>query len=204
MEIIYSGLGWFRALSRSGKVLAVIGGLLLLYMILPGPRHIGDFAALPDSVRSKLSGDNLEVPEIKAYFSNDYRAFVTNFYGNDYWWRTWFWLLPPLRLNHPPETAFTKVKIQTQSTYLEEFVYPLRDSLMVNGLEPFLQSGEPRYWGASEFTQDGGAYKTKTTLRFYPSPFWVKLVLWAGIMASLYWLWKMTRVVLSREKGDLR
>jgi len=40
------------------------------------------------------------------------------------------------RLNYPPEEAQTIIRDQTRSTYLEEIVHPLRESLFINGFEP--------------------------------------------------------------------
>ena len=88
-----------------------------------------------------------------------------------------------MRLNYPPESAFTYIKDQTHATYLEEYVYPLRDSLFVAGLEPF-EDGKPRYQAASLFGWKGVDYQTKVTLRYYPSTLVARLMVWAGIVVS--------------------
>lgn len=166
--------------------------LLLLYMFAPGPGSVYKIADLPNSARSKLDGDTWQVPNIKAYFTNSYRPDVIPFYVDDYRRLT---LLPfgPVRLNYPPELAYTLIKVETHSTYLEEFVYPLRDSLFVNGLEPFEEDGQPKYDGAVKFDLPEGTFANKVTLRYYPSPAWVRLVVWAGIVSSTWLLWKMSK-----------
>lgn len=180
----------------SKYVLVVFSLLLLIYLILPGPSSVENFPPLSDSLRSTLSGDTWQVPNVIGYFSDNYRDYVTPFYKESYQQQTLFPFLP-LRLNYPPEFAFTAIKDQTQSTYLEEFVYPLRDSLFVNGLEPFYPDGQSKYWGAIKFIEDGKSYDTKTTIRFYPSSLWTRVVVWFGITLSICMLWKLSRKVIN-------
>lgn len=163
--------------------------LFLVYLVLPGPSKITDFAELPDSTKSQLDGDTVQIPNVAGYFSNNYRKFVTQFYLNDY---LHLLLIPivPIRLNHPPEYAFRVIKQYTESTYLEEFVYPLRDSLYVNGFEPINPDGSQRYPGARILGHGGKEYYTKTTLRFYPSAVVVRILVWIGIEAAVVFLWR--------------
>lgn len=166
--------------------------LLLVYMFVPGPKDVYQLADLPSSVRSKLDGDTWQVPNLKAYFTNYFRPQVIPFYVNSYSSLT---MLPfgPLRLNYPPELAVTYIKVETHSTYLEEYVYPLRDSLFINGLEPYDESNLPKYDGAVKFDLAEGTFDNKVTLRYYPSAVWVRLVVWAGIIASTWLIWKISK-----------
>lgn len=178
------------------KILFAIFSLLLfIYMVLPGPSSINDFPVLPNSTKSTLEGDTIQVPNVAGYFSNNYRDFVTQFYREGYKSNTVF-PFQPLRLNYPPEFAFTAIKDQTQSTYLEEYVYPLRDSIYVNGLEPLTEDGKPKFRGAIPFEIGEQRYKAKVTLRYYPSTIPVRLVVWAGITLSICLLWKMGKETL--------
>lgn len=174
-------------------MLKIVGGifsfLLLIYLAWPGPTSIEDFSALPSSVRSKLDGDTWQVPNDKAYFSDNYRSFVIPFYKQIYQQKSHL-PFPPLRLNYPPEFAYTAVKVQTESTYLEELVYPLRGSLFVNGFEQFYADGQPVYPRAVKFNVEGQKYNTKVTLRYYPSPLWVRFLTWAGINLAVVLLWR--------------
>lgn len=174
------------------------GVCLLVYLILPGANSIDDFPALPNSSKSTLYGDTTEIPNVKAYFSNNYRSFVVNFYKLSFISKNLF-PFEPIKLNYPPEFAFTAIKDQTQSTFLEELVYPLRDSLFVNGMEPFGEDGSPRYWGAENFDSEGQNYLTKTTLRYYPSSISVRILVWAGIMVSLVLLSNLGGKILRNE-----
>lgn len=172
--------------------------IFLIYLILPGPTQITDFPPLPDSVKSKLEGDTIQVPNISAYFSYNYRDFVIPFYNYNYYKNTSL-PFPPLRLNYPPEFAYTAIKDQTHSTYLEELVYPLRDSIFINGFEPFYRSGAPKYTGASKIGIEGIDYDTKVTLRYYPSPLWAKLIVWLGINVAIILLYMQYKRVLFYE-----
>lgn len=170
--------------------------VFLLYLVWPfEPKKISDFASLPQSTKSELSGDTVEVPNISAYFSDNYRSFVTKYYRDQFQFMTKF-PFPPLTLNHPPEYAFNYIKDQTQSTYLEEYVYPLRGSLFVNGLEPFDEkTKEPRYDGATRFAAGGMLYETKVTLRYYPTKIIDRIGVWAGINLIVILLYNFVRKI---------
>lgn len=169
-------------------------------MILPGPTKISDFKALPSSDKSTLSGDTYQIPNVSAYFSNNYRGFVVPFYIANYWAKTFF-PFPPLRLNHPPEFSWKVIKVNTDSTYLEELVYPLRDSIYVNGFEPFYEDGTQKFWGAAKFFQDNAYFETKATLRFFPSPFIVRILVWLGIISSIFMLYKLGKeIIIEKSK----
>lgn len=169
--------------------------LLLIYLLIPGPTSIRDFYPLPDSVKSTEEGDTIQVPNVAGYYSNNYRNFAISFYLKNYQNKAHFFL-PPIRINYPPEFAFTYIKDQTQSTYLEELVYPLKSSLFINGFEPFYEAGQPKYWGSTEFIRDGQVLETKVTLRYYPSPLGVRILVWAGISWAIWLLWKVGRKVV--------
>lgn len=172
--------------------------LLLLYLVLPGPSSIDEFPALPNSVKSTLSGDTWQVPNVAGYFSDNYRQFTTNFYQGQLQDRTWFPFLP-IRLNYPPEYAYTAIKDQTESTYLEEYFYPLRESIFVNGFEPFYEDGQPKFWGSVKFTQSGQQFYTKATLRLYYSTLLSRITTWLGINLLIILLWKLGKKVISYE-----
>lgn len=164
-------------------------------MLWPGPGKISDFKALPNSDKSQLAGDTYQIPNVSAYFSNNFRDFVVPFYSSSYQKQAFFFI-PPLRLNHPPEFSWGVIKKHTDSTYLEELVYPLRNSLYVNGFEPFNPGGSPKYWGSSRFTIDGHVWVTKTTLRYYPSSLLVRFLVWGGIISSTYFLYQLGKKIL--------
>lgn len=169
--------------------------LLLIYLLWPGPSKISDFEPLPNSLKSTLSGDTTEIPNVTGYFSNNYRNFIIPFYIKKYQRNSNF-PFPPLRLNHPPEYSWTVIKKHTDSTYLEELVYPLRDSLYINGIEPFYEDGTPKFWGSTQFDQGGNFWYTKATLRFYPSSIPIRLIVWLGLSLSILFLFKLGKKII--------
>lgn len=169
--------------------------VLLIYLLMPGPSSVDDFPALPSSAKSTLEGDTIQIPNISAYFSDNFRFFVTSFYQENYKKQV---LIPflPIRLNYPPEFAYTAIKDQTRSTFLEEFVYPLRDSLYVTGYEPFYEDGKPKFYGSVKADEEDNIYYNKTTLRYYPSTYLTRLIVWLGIVLSVSFIWKAGRRII--------
>lgn len=180
----------------SKSIFYIFSILLFIYIIWPGPTKISDFSPLPDSVKSTLAGDNPpQVPNVAGYFSNNFRDFVVPFYLKNYWWGTKL-PFPPLRLNYPPEYSFVAIKKHTDTTYLEELVYPLRNSIYINGFEPFSVSGQPKYWGAQKFNIENRDWYTKTTIRFYPSFILVRIIVWFGIVLSVLFIFRLGKEVI--------
>lgn len=165
-------------------------------MIWPGPTKIADFKPLPNSAKSSLSGDTIQIPNVSAYFSNNFRNFVIPFYLENYQ-RAFHFPFPPIRLNHPPEYSWVVIKKPTDTTYLEEFVYPLRESLYINGFETFRMDGTPIFWGAPKLEEGGKEFYTKTTLRFYTSNILVKIIVWLGITLSISNIYKLGRKIIT-------
>lgn len=185
----------FSIFSLNHIIFFLLSLALLIYMVFPGLSSISDFKALPNSQKSRLEGDTIQIPNVSAYFSDNYRDFIIPLYSKNYQSKTWFPFFP-LRLNHPPEFSWTAIKKHTDSTYLEELVYPLRDSLYINGYEPFYSDGKPKFWGSTKFDVDGNLWETKTTLRFYPSITWVRFFVWFGISLSTFLLFVMSKKII--------
>lgn len=169
--------------------------LLLIYMVWPAPQQVSEFPPLPSSEKSQLEGDTTQIPNVSAYFSNNYRNFIVPFYQDHY--RNLVGLpFLPLKLNYPPEHSWIAIKRHTDSTFIEELVFPLRDSLYVNGFEPFYEDGMPKFWGATKFEVGSNVWETKTTLRFYPSPLWARVLSWVGIVLSILFIYKLGRKII--------
>ncbi len=117
-----------------GKFLFVAFSLsLLLYAILPDSSFP---EPTPGSLQSDEPGDT-ETPLRRAYYTNLTREEVMIHYMKQFNKSSFFGLpLPTYRLNYPPEEAQTYIRDQTRSTFLEEIVHPLRESLFINGFEP--------------------------------------------------------------------
>lgn len=164
-------------------------------MIWPGPASIIQFSAVPGSAKSTLSGDTVEIPNVSGYFSDKFRDFVVPFYLQDYQ-RIVRFPFPPLRLNHPPEYSWVVIKKHTETTYLEELVYPFRDSLYVNGYELFRPDGSPIFYAAPRLEEAGRSWPTKVTLRLYTSSTLARIIVWAGILISMYGIFKLGKGIV--------
>ena len=180
--------------------LAILFLLGLIYMTLPIPHSIGQFSPLPDSTKSNLPGDTWQNPNIAAYFSNYNRQFVTGFYRQNLASLDLLGkIFPPIRFNHPPEDAYQFIRDQQESTFLEEYTYPLRESLFVNGFQAMLTKDGQTFSINDYFNEGGKIYSTKTTIRYYPSALWARLVTYLGIWAGAVMLFVMTRRVLKSK-----
>lgn len=172
----------------------------LVYLLWPGPSAIQDIPALPDSVKSTEPGDTIQNPNVAAYFSNLRRSEVTDYYHQKFAYLNILGLpIPPLKLNRPPEEAYTYIRDQQASTYLEEYVYPFRDSLYVNGFEPFDLSGKPYQRGATDISIDGVFYDTKTTIRYYGSPLVWRIIVYLGIWIGFYFMYQTVKEILKKK-----
>jgi hypothetical protein len=148
----------------------------LIYLTLPTP-------ALPDlrdSGRSDEEGDTWQHPDQKGFYSNLTRSEVLQNIESQSQLKIFGFTIPSYRLNYPPEEAFAKVRDQTKSNYLEEIVYPLRNSTFVNGWEP-KKAPENANVDPKEITEislHGVAYDAKITLRPVDSAVWARLFIW--------------------------
>lgn len=178
--------------------LIVVGMVFLLglvYELLPSPRGITQFPPLPGSTKSQLEGDTIQNPNIAAYFSNFNRAGITAFY-KDFFSRQLIKgvPLPVVALNHPPEDAYTYVRDQQESTFLEEYVFPMHESLFVNGYEPMVENimhNNIRSYEGDRIDYHGIWYLSKATLRYYPSNVLVRTTLYICIWLSGLALFKL-------------
>lgn len=180
------------------KITFIIIFLLgLAYLSWPGPSSISDFPPIPDSLKSDEPGDTFQVPNLAAYFSQYDRNQITAYY-RDYFTKANFFIVPPIRLNHPPQEAFQYVRDQQISTFLEEYVFPLRGSIFVNGYEPKVENQmrkkKSNFFGNSIQIKDN-YYVSKTTLRYHNVPFLWRLVIYLGIWISILAIYKLTQKI---------
>lgn len=125
---------------------------LLVYLFLPSP----DFPSPPpDSAQSQELGDSEDLAHRRAYFTNYTRSEVLDHYQKQ------FGPLPSFRLNYPPEESQTLIRDQTRSTFLEEIVHPMRESIFVNGFEPTDPKDDVWYKGVD--------YRQKIIIKYAPS-----------------------------------
>jgi hypothetical protein len=138
------------------KIIFILFFLVLaIYVILPSP----DFPKpLNNSFQSGEPAD-VETPLRRGYYTNATREEVMAHYKDEF---------GGYGLNYPPEEAQTIIRDQTKSTFLEELVHPLRESIYINGFEPT----DPQY----KIVINGVHWNQKVIVRYVPSNVYVRLL----------------------------
>lgn len=157
----------------------------LVYLLAPSPAFP---LPLPDSVQSLEEADT-EAPLKRAYFTNYDREEVIKHYQSAFSQIKILGFSPPLlRLNYPPEEAYSLIRDQTRSTFLEEIVYPLRDSFFVNGFKPRFAKDEIWYKGVH--------YEQKITVRYATSSVLFRIVIGVATLVLLVIVLKQSKQAL--------
>ncbi len=155
-----------------------------VYLVLPSP-------SLPDldsSTRSQESGDTWQHPDQKGFYTDKTRPQVLSEMQSKFSVSFLGITLPSYRLNYRPEESYELVRDQTPSYYLEEVLYPFRESLFVNGWEPF---NTPQYKNIDPSVRpyleyQGKVYLSKITLRpVYSNPAY-RLIVWSLVFPSIW------------------
>lgn len=141
-----------KRLLASGFFLAFI--VLLVYVFPKSP----EFPISPDGSVQSYEPADVETELRRGYYTNLSRAEVIAHYEKGF--NRGFNVYTP-RLNYPPEDAPVLIRDQTKSTYLEEIVHPLRESLYINGFEPKTEEYAQYYKGIR--------YNQKIIVRYVPS-----------------------------------
>lgn len=158
-----------------GKLLSVVLlVILLVYMVPASPEFPGQ---IPDSVQSFEPAD-VETEYRRSYYTNLTRQEVMGWYNNQFSFKPFV----TLNLNYPPENSFELIRDQARSTYLEELVHPLRDSIYINGYEPTEDKDALSY--------EGIPYTGKVTVKYVQTSLVNRLVLSILTVAALYFLVK--------------
>lgn len=188
------------------KIIRLVGLFIFIlgfiYILLPGPTSRDQIPPLPDSRKSVEAGDTTQNPNNVGYYSDHRRSYITAFYYNalqklDPIGK----LFPPLKLNYPPEDAYTYIRDQEKSTFLEEYVYPLRESIFVNGYEPLVKNGRSISHDADFVIVDHVYFNSKTVVRIYPTSIPLRLFFYLGIWASILGLGNVGKKVLKGKEG---
>lgn len=162
-------------------LVTLVSILLFVYLIKPNP----DFPKPPyDSVQSNEPADT-ETPLRRAYFTNMTREEVINHYKKEF--NKGFTVYTP-RLNYPPEESATIIRDQTMSTFLEEIVHPMRESIYINGFEPKSEK--------DTIIIDGVKWRQKIIVRYVPSNVLLRLLTFGLTIA--------VALVLMREYKNAR
>lgn len=142
------------------SILLIFNFFALVYLTSPVPA----LPDLPNSVKSNLPGDTVQISNVSAYFTNMTRTEVINFY------QAYYSGLFRINLNHPPERSKEIFVNTMQSYYLEEFVLPFKESLYINGFEwenDVFTKSENR--SKNKLIFNNKEYKAKITIRRFPT-----------------------------------
>ncbi|MDP3994873.1 MAG: hypothetical protein Q8P91_03500 [bacterium] len=151
-------------MSKYFKIIFFVSSLLfVVYVARPSP---GFPDPLPDALKSTEPAD-LETPLRRGYFTNATRDEVMEHYFNQF---------RGYRLNYPPEESGTIIRDQTHSTFLEEIVHPLRESIFISGYEPE-DTG-------NILTVGGLPWRQKVIVKYVPSSLIVRIIVSLLIVIS--------------------
>lgn len=143
------------------KLLFIVVLLALsIYLLLPTP----NFPQHPPFFLVSHEPADLETPLRRGYYTDTPREEIMNHYKNEFCCINVFGFnlkMPTLRLNYPPEEAKVLIRDLTKSTFLEELVHPLRESVFINGFEPKDDKDNIAFQGKK--------YRQKVTVRYVPS-----------------------------------
>jgi len=134
--------------------------IALTYLLSPTPK----LPPLANATKSELPGDTIQLKNVSAYFTNQSRTEVINFYKGNYGG------LFRIILNHPPEKAREIIRDTTQTYYLEEFVLPFKESIFVNGYEwqnDVFTKPEKRI--TNKIIYNSKEYSAKITIKKFPT-----------------------------------
>ena len=154
--------------------------LLFIYVSFPSPEFPSQ---LPNSTQSSEPAD-VETPFRRGYYTNLTREEIIAHYKKEF---NKSRNLYTLRLNYPPEEAQTIIRDQTKSTFLEELVHPLRESLYINGFE-----SEGTIY---EFKIDEVIWQQKVIIKYVPSSVFTRIFVSMLTLVSIY--------ILVREYKDV-
>lgn len=127
-----------------------------------------DFPKPPAGSVQSFEPADVESPLRRGYYTNLNRQEVISHYEKEF--NQGFGYAP--RLNYPPEEAPALIRDQTKSSYLEEIVHPLRESIYINGFTPKEEQYAQYY--------EGVRYNQKIIIRYIPSNLWIRIAIVAG------------------------
>lgn len=158
---------------RSVKLFFVIFFISLSFYVYPAS---SEFPKPPEGAVQSYEPADVESPLRRGYYTNLNRQEVISHYEKEF--NQGFVYVP--RLNYPPEEAPTLIRDQTKSSYLEEIVHPLRESIYINGFTPKEEQYAQYY--------EGVRYNQKIIIRYIPSSVWIRFMIIAGSSLFGYFL----------------
>ena len=165
-------------------IVAIVYSLGVVYLFPPAPQT----PDLVPSTRSSEEGDTIQNPDQKGFYTQVAREEALSQLQLKYSFTIFGVRIPSYRLNYRPEEAFGMVRDQLKSSYLEEIVYPMRNSLFVNGYEPL---NAPIYANLQredvpKLFFENTPYFAKVTVKPVNSSLLARLFVWTLIFPATY------------------
>ena len=129
----------------------IIAIFIGIYLALPSPKFPGP---PPNSIQSTEPADTESIYR-RAYYTNLSRLEIMDYYDKAFRGPVQY------RLNLPPEDAYSVIRDQTKSSFLELIVHPRRESLYVNAFVPTKPT--------EQINIKGVHYLNKVTVRYLSS-----------------------------------
>lgn len=171
-------------MKKALPIILVIYLIGLIYLVLPSPQY----PDLTGGARSDEEGDTWQNPDQKGFYTNMDRAAVLKDIQSQFVIKIGNIALPTFRLNYAPEEARIIIRDQLESYYLEEIVYPFRESLFVNGWEPKKSPGFANRPAKEipEISLHGIPYNAKITLKPQRSSVFARVLVWTLTFPAIY------------------
>lgn len=161
-------------------ILFVLISVVGVYLLWPSPQ----FPNPPAGVYVSSEPADTESIYRRAYYSNLSREEIINYYKGQFLPIKYF---PQVRINHPPEEAYSMIRDQTRSSWLEQLVHPWRESLYVNGFYPTKPT--------EQIYINGTHYVNKITVHYFPSSPAARITVLMLALLSGYFLYNEYRHV---------
>lgn len=150
-------------------ILSILNIFALYYLFFPIP-SVPDLLA---EYKSTEPGDTVQISNVKAFYTNMSRQDIIDYYLQNYATKHFFYI----KINHPPERSKQIFRDTMQSYYLEEIIFPFKQSLYINGFEwenDVFTKPEKRI--KNQLLVGETVYKSKLTLRYFPTTIASRLV----------------------------
>lgn len=163
----------------------------LWYIAFGGNGNLITLLPFPNSVQINHSAD------LSDFYTNSWRDQVTKYYINAYQqlhckslkFINPFCYIKPFKINHSTNLASTYFVPKQKSTYLEEYVYPLTDSLIIDGWEPYNKTGKAFNKSSQPLIKVNKKYNSEVTIRLYQSTFInrfiIYILIWTGFILEI-------------------
>lgn len=169
-----------------------ISAMFLLYLLIPSPEFP---APPPDAQQSKEPGDVLDLDSRRAYFTDQTREQIRSHYQSQFQHSGILSMIPPITLqNYPFEEAEWHVYTPLKASYLEQLIYPFRESFFISFYEPGPDDDAIAF--------EGKPYAIKITVRYYHSSIIARLIVASMTLIMIpiitSYLWEQLRLLFKR------